>query len=564
MRWVEALARLWPATATASEELSRSLRFLGWRTDPSTLVRAGYGLGVLFALATAVVVYLVGPPLGPTAWLLPGAAGLCGVQAVHASPKLLATERRTAALGAAPALVAFAALRMRISPSPERAAAFAAEHGTGPLAASLRAHVDAAIGSGRSGLAEFGDAWRPWFPSLARAVGLVDAAGRLPPDERDRVLDRSLETVLEGTRSRTQDYAGSIHGPVTALYAFGVLVPTSLVALVPAARAAGLAVTLPTVVLVYDLLLPAGLVAASAWLLARRPLAFPPPGIDRNHPEITNRGLMAVAVSVAAGLAAGLAIGHLVAGWAAPVAVAGTGPGVYLAVRYRPYRPVRARIRAAESELSTALALVGRRVARGTALERALRDTAADLDGEMGAVLEAGVRRQARTAAGIERALLGDTGPLQLLPSPRLRGGLGLLALAAREGQSVGPALRSMATHLDDLRQVERDARADLDRVVGTLRSTGSVFGPLVSGATVALAAYMDEAGLAGGGSIDVAGLGFAVGWYTLALAVILTALSVGLERGLDRHLVAVRVGTSLLAATACFFGGYLIAAAVT
>jgi hypothetical protein len=121
-----------------------------------------------------------------------------------------------------------------------------------------------------------------------------------------------------------------------------------------------------------------------------------------------------------------------------------------------------------------------------------------------------------------------------------------------------------MATHLDDLRQVERDARADLDRVVGTLRSTGAVFGPLVGGATVALAAYMDEAGLVGSGPVDVAGLGAAVGLYVLALGVILTALSVGLERGLDRHLVAVRVGSSLLAGTACFLAGYAVTGAVT
>jgi hypothetical protein len=121
-----------------------------------------------------------------------------------------------------------------------------------------------------------------------------------------------------------------------------------------------------------------------------------------------------------------------------------------------------------------------------------------------------------------------------------------------------------MADHLDDLRRVERDARADLDRVVGTLRSTGAVFGPLVGGATVALAAYMGNGGLAGGEPIDVSGLGVAIGGYVLALAAILTALSVGLERGLDRHLVGARVGTSLITATACFLAGYVVAAAAT
>jgi Flp pilus assembly protein TadB len=564
MRLVATLARLWPADVTVSEQFSRSIRFLGWATDPPTLVRAGYGFGILLGIGTALAL-LVGPLFpGPVGWLLPVVAGFCGVHAVHETPTLLATTRRTAALGEAPTLIALAALRMRMSASPERAAAFAAEQAEGPLATSLRAHVDAAVGSGRSGLTDFGDDWRPWFPSLSRAMGLVDAAGRVPAGERDRVLDRALETVLEGTRSRMQDYAGSIHGPTTALYAFGVLLPTALVSLVPAARAAGLAVTLPVVVLVYDLLLPAGLVAASAWLLARRPIAFPPPRIDTTHPHVTDRRLSALVAGVLAGLVTALAVGHLLAGWLAPVAAAGTAPGVYLVLRYRPYGSLRVRIREAETGLPTALAVVGRRVARGMPVERAVEEAAADLDGEIGTVLETGIRRQDRITAGIEGALLGDTGPLQTHPSPRLRSGLVLLTIAAREGRSVGPAIQSMADHLDDLRRVERDALADLDRVVGTLRSTGAVFGPLVGGATVALAAYMGNGSLAGGAPIDVSGLGAAIGGYVLALAVILTALSVGLERGLDRHLVGLRVGTSLIAATACFLAGYAVAAAVT
>jgi hypothetical protein len=182
----------------------------------------------------------------------------------------------------------------------------------------------------------------------------------------------------------------------------------------------------------------------------------------------------------------------------------------------------------------------------------------------MATLLEEGLDRRERTTTGIERAFLGERGPIRSVPSPRVRTGLALFAVAARHGQPVGPAMHALADHLDELRRVERDARANLDRVVGTLRSTGAVFGPLVGGATVGLAAFMSAADGVGGGPIDLAGLGPAVGVYVLALSVTLTALSVGLHRGLDRQLLAQRVGTSLLTATACFLGAYVVTVAVT
>ena len=165
-------------------------------------------------------------------------------------------------------------MRASISSTPERAAAFAATSGEGLLAASLERHVRQAEHTGRSGLEQFGEAWAELFPPLRRALALVTAAGQAPADHRDRVLDRALGTVLEGVRRRTREFATEVRGPATALYAFGVLLPTALVAMLPAGAAAGVVVTPVTVVFAYNLLLPVVLVAGGTWLLSRRPVAF--------------------------------------------------------------------------------------------------------------------------------------------------------------------------------------------------------------------------------------------------------------------------------------------------
>jgi len=103
-----------------------------------------------------------------------------------------------------------------------------------------------------------------------------------------------------------------------------------------------------------------------------------------------------------------------------------------------------------------------------------------------------------------------------------------------------------MGEHLRELDAVEAEARRSVEQVTRTLANTAAVFGPLVGGATVALAGAMGSAGpLASGGTVDGLGL-VVVGAYVLVLAAILTALSTGLSRGFDRALVGYRVGLAL------------------
>jgi Flp pilus assembly protein TadB len=550
---VETLARLYPWPVGAPEELRDALSVLDWAVTPEVVVRAGYGTGlVVGALAAAVGLLAVGPLAA-----VPGAVlGLAVVQVAHTGPLVAARVQRTTALGDAPALVSRAVLRMRLSPTPERAAAFAAESGEGPLARSLAVHVRRAEHTGRSGLRSFGETWADLCPSLRRALALVTAAGSTPEGDRERVLDRALESVLDGTRERTREFAAEIRGPTTALYAFGVLLPTALVALLPAGAAAGVAVAPVTVVFAYNLLLPALLLAAGAWLLARRPVAFPPPDLT-DHPE-AEPGNGAIVAGFAVGLAAWVGTAPTFPAWAPPVAAVGTGSGVALWVRYRPVVAVYGEIRDAERELGDALALTGRRVADGQAVETAVSETAADLEGPMGDAFRACTRRQHQLQVGVREGFLGRHGALARLPSPRIRGSIALLALAAREGRPAGEALLSLAAHVEQLRRIRQEADHDLAYVCRTLSSTALLFGPLVAGATVALADGM--AGEAfGDGEVSLGWLGAPVGLYVLVLAVVLTALSTALRRGLDGPLVGYRVGRALALGTGAYLCAYLL-----
>jgi Flp pilus assembly protein TadB len=547
---------------TPDADLDRALVILGTELTARTVHVVSRTVALLLGTLSLLASVVWSP-----AALLPGLAiAVGGGLLVRRLPLALASARRTASVGAAPTLVSRAVLHMRLVPTVERAAAFAARSADGPLADSLERHVGRARGTPASGLAAFGERWGSAFPALRRATALVEAAGDAPPGERERTLDRATAAVLDGTRERMADAAASLRGPVTALYAFGVLLPLAVVAVVPAARVAGLPLTLPVVVATYDLLLPGFLLGASAWLLANRPATFPPTPVPSDHPAVPARRWPALVLGAAVAAAGWFLAPFLLPTWIRPLVAVGFGSGVALVTVSRPVVAVRRRVRAVESGLPDALYLIGRRVGEGMAVEAAVERTAPEVAGPMGAVLAAAARRQRQLRIGIGEAFGGDHGALATVPSARCESTADLLAVAASEGRPAGAAIVAMADHVEEVRRVERAARRDLGQVTATLSNTAAVFGPLVAGVTVALADAMGGRGLgaaASGGAfagsaptapvLSTAALGTAVGAYALLMAATLTALATGLERGVDRPLIGYRVGGALCAATTLF-----------
>ncbi len=247
------------------------------------------------------------------------------VHGIHTAPHLAAAFRRTEALGDTPNLIGRAVLRMQVQPSLESAVRFAAETGHGPLSASLSAHVDRSMGTPRTGLLTFADEWSDQFPALRRSAHLLATAQEAPEAERVRTLDRSLTAILNGTRNRMADFTSAIRNPTTALFAFGVMLPLALVALVPAVPMAGFSVNIWMLVVLYNLVLPIVLVAASVRLLVRRPVAFPPPTVSRDHPMVPDRLWLRGIWGIVAGLLTYVLISRFGPAYLASIAAAGVG-----------------------------------------------------------------------------------------------------------------------------------------------------------------------------------------------------------------------------------------------
>lgn len=545
---VRGLALLYPDEVETSDELVDSMAFVGLPYGPQVLVRAGYSAGILAFFVPLLLYFTPVPMLA----ILPicVAFSFLVMHAVHSIPHLLAALRRTRALGETPDLIGRAVLRMQIQPATENAVRFAAETGDGPLAESLASHVDRAIGTPESGLIGFAEEWSEKFPALRRSSHLLSAAQDAPEDERDRTLERAMAAVLNGTRDQMAEFTASIRGPTTALYAFGVMLPLALVALVPAAAMAGYPVSIWFFVVAYNVLLPVVLVVASVWLLVRRPVAFPPPSVSRNHPDVPDRrwppfAYGAVAAGCGVALTVILAQPHL-----APIAFVGLGGGFTLVGYFSPIKDVREYVKDVEKHLVDALYIVGRQVSEDEAVESAIDHAGDRVPGETGEVFDDAAGIQERLHVQVEESFLGEYGALNDVPSTRARGTAALLAIAADEGQPAGRAIVSMADHLEELREVERRTKRKLAMVTDTLSNTAAFFGPLIGGATVGLASGMVGPGsdvVEGGSTLPTDTLGVVIGVYVITLAVILTALSIALRNGLDRAQIGYKVGRALI-----------------
>lgn len=546
---VRGLAKLYPADVDPSDEMGDSLRFIESRFDPETVMRAGYGAAFVSLLPAAAV--LLTPVPGYVAALLLLVLPVTTIFAVQNLPHFLAALRRTEALGSAPTLMGLAVLRMEIQPTTETAVDFAAETTDGPLSDSLAAHVDRSLGSPKTGLISFADEWTEYFPALRRSAHLFVTAQDAVESERARTLERALEAILDGTREQMAQFTSDIRGPTTGLYAFGILLPMALIALVPAGALAGYPISIWFFVVVYNLLLPLGLIFASAWLLANRPVAFPPPDVAMDHPDLPDDLRLRSLAGVAGGAAFAGFVYLLGPRYLAAVAGIGFGLGISLLAVFEPVKEVRDYVRDVEKHLVDALYLVGRQVSEGESVESAIALAADRVPAETGAVFETAAGLQRRLHVGVEEAFLGQYGALRDVPSSRAHSTATLLSIAATEGQPAGSAIVSMGEHLEELQDVEAETRRQLEVVTSTLEHTAAFFGPLIAGATVGLAGMMADEGAdqMEATPLPPDQLGIVVGVFIISLSLILTPLSIALRHGVDRALIGYYVGRSLVLA---------------
>lgn len=528
------LAGLSPIAVGPPPSLVDAVDTLGIDLAPSTVSTAST---VLWGLGSLTLLLVAAPFHGVDATV--AAAALIGGLFVGSLPMAIlvlpAARRRAALRGALPAFVCRVALGMRLTPTLEAGVASAFTV-TDPLTDRVRRR------RGRPATDVIDDTVTDLGPTADRARGLLVAA--TTATDHDALLDRAVHVTLTGVGDHARRYASEISGPVTAIYAFGVVLPLALVGILPVVPVAGLSIPTRWLAFVLDLVLPSTILTGTGWLLATRPRIDPSPSLHRDNLELGP--VPRVALLSLAGVLAGVVVSHALASWTRLVLPVAWGLGAALLARYNPALAAVEDAVAVSRAVPDLLSLVGDAMADGAPPEHAV-EAAGDVPGRAGEIATDAATVRRRLGVSVSESLAGEHGPLNVVDDERARTVAGLVAVAATAGKPGGRALSRFAGHLDDLQEIDRKLRADLAATTDSLAQTAAVYAPAIGGVTVALSSGIDADAAALPATPGA--LPLVVGGYVLALAAVLPAMATALAAGWSRVRVGVRVGRALVLA---------------
>jgi hypothetical protein len=579
---------------TVSQEFKDALNFTGYDIEPwEAHILAYSGFLVLLFLMLAVDAILFSFARYETDSLTAVAActgivPLAGMVYLSEYPKIHAKFMKIHSLGDIPEIQSYIVMSMKLVSNMERAITFAAENSTRPLANDLKKLIwDIHIRTYSSiddALIAFANQWGKNSEYFKRSLHLVKSSVN-EPDEAQRIitLNKSLDIVLEGTKTMMDSFSARLRTPTYVLYSIFILIPLALVALIPAVSIVGVRIDTVTLVLIYDIVLPLATFFYSEYILLQRPATFAPPHISDMHPELSGiRKIKKITIATALTVGAIVGVsGYILVYMGNPFdiisqeAMSGLLPRtfpvvwaitsiitIYCLGVYTPYKKIRDGIKQIESEFADALFVLGRRISEGRSAEEAFGHTSENMKGSNIGEVFADV---AKNLTGIRTTLHGaifneEYGAFRYVYSDRVHTTMRMFTESVhKSNEAAGVAIIKLADHLKELQEVEDNIKRSLYDVTSTMRATAMIFAPLIGGVTLALSEVIQkilqniakEAQLLPeefnfGGMMNEAGTGMTqsvppdifllvIGVYMVILVIILTRFAGGIEYGGDK-----------------------------
>lgn len=514
-------------------------------------------------------------------------------------PKIHARFLKIHSLGDIPEILSYVVMSMKLVSNMERAISFAASNSNRPLARDLRKliwdmHVRVYTDIDDA-LIAFANQWGKNSEYFKRALYLVKSSTN-EPDEAQRVmtLNKSLDIVLEGTRHTMEGFAARLKTPTYVLYSIFILIPLALVALLPAVSIVGVRIDAVTLILLYDLILPLATFAYAEYILLQRPAAFSPPNIPDEHPRLVNirstrRSTMILSIAVPVLISAS---GYIWLQLGNPGGIVSTGAmtgyvpvsfpliwgvtaliSIYAFRVYAPYKSIRDDIKEIERQFADALFVLGRRISEGRSPEWAFMQTAQTMKGTgIGKAFQDVAQNISFLRTTLKGAIFDqEYGAFKNIYSERVHTTMRLFTESVyKSHEAAGVAIVKLADHLKELQEVEDNIKSSLYDVTSTMKTTATIFAPLIAGVTLALSEVIqkilqdishemsrlpDEISISsimsdvGGGmeqSISPDVFILAVGFYIIILVIIMVRFAGGIEYGGDKAQFMYELGKGL------------------
>jgi hypothetical protein len=436
-----------------------------------------------------------------------------------------AEERRM--LAEAPSIIGCMAMSMQVRPSLEHAVTFASDRGEGVLSRRLReaqwANLTRSQGSLPEALDDLSDSLSGSNAALKHSLHLViTATCERTKQGMDRLLDKANSVALNGVREAVDSYVASLSLPTMVLFSLGTLLPIMLFSVLPL-LSLGTAVGSdgsPGIPFPYLAFLLLGVIPISAFAYAWSILSRNPMGLVRGS-ELRIKDVISpsfIVTWISAGSVAAVAdLGELDP-YVLSAAVVLT-PCAFLGWRLRDHVSSRVRRQALEREATAALFQIGNRMVSGSTFERALQDAAGTVKGTFQEAVSSFMYRSKLIGEGMERIIV-EVGSLRSASVVVENAYVTVAQCAERDPRYAGQIALNLAQMLFDLQSCQGKVEEKLRGVVDMMRTTSTLFAPIVLGVTGALFALIGSRtpGAGTDGDIELI-IGIYIGQLSLLVA---------------------------------------------
>ena len=585
----------------ADGKVRKDLNLLNRNTEPEDIAIFSYVVGfvsllvmllmdatlILFAKLKIVeiLIFLVIPTL-----IVPMATMLF----ILNYPSILANRLRKRCFSLAPQAINYMIMSMRLTPSLDKAIEFTAENVDEPFASAMRkilwdVHMRK-YDSVDEAFLQFAYEWGEHDEEFKRSLYAIKSATAEKTEEGlTRALEKAANTILMGTKMRVEKFTTSLSGPTTILFALGILLPMIVGAMLPMIALGNINIglspnidknasgnsgdsSLIQIILLMNVIFPVSTFAYASYILGKHPGTTPPPTIpddfhdyncktnDRNRRTSLSGKYQTLAVSVFISiifiLLAVLQFANSTdtstqcLGSILIVLGIGFGISYYCNVSTRDQQKEREKVLKMESEFPDALFHIGSRISEGMPLEDALKKTSETMKGSAISTLFERIAYNIQvTRADLNEILFGNAGVFNKVYSRTIRTTMkSIVQMVKKDLVTAGQIILSIADHLKDMKKVDNDIRTQLGSTTDMMRTTSTIFAPIVFGITLSLYGTLFDAfsGISTTSMIGVGQFSLILGVYLILTVIITMYFCAGIYWNGDRIVWKNYVGTAM------------------
>lgn len=291
------------ADESIQRKLNPSLNLLRMQLTPGMVLSGAVGVGV-FSLMIWGFFFAINLILGsliPVSLMIIALAGPIGAGVyMFYKPLFDAKNKVIRSSGEMILAILYMVVYMRSSPNLEGAVRFAALNLNGPVSKDLKGVLwDLEIGKfntiGES-LDNYTENWKDFNQDFLESLNLLEAAMNESSDERrEKMLQDSIDNILDGTQEKMKHYAQGLKTPVMIINAMGAMLPVLGMIMLPLISVfMGGVITPVHLLIIFNIMLPGFL-----WIFMQRVLSSRPPTVSSspvNTDELPPRGSYAIEV----------------------------------------------------------------------------------------------------------------------------------------------------------------------------------------------------------------------------------------------------------------------------